>query len=535
MPLLAAVVLITGMVFGFKLRDSLRYKRDITTIIERNDRLEQVIDLIKQRYVDTVNPNLLYEDAVNGILSHLDPHTEYIAADRLQRINEDMMGSFFGIGISFTILNDTIQVTSVVDDGPARVAGLEIGDQIIKVGDSIVAGTNITSERIMGLLKGKQYSKVFVTLMDPVDGRQRTVTIKRDAIPNYSIDASIMLDSITGLVKITRFSATTYDEFVKAVTNLKKQGMKQLLIDVRQNPGGYLDAVKNIIDELLPGEKLIVYTKGLNSSKTEYLSGSEGVFENGKVAVLVDENSASASEILAGSVQDWDRGVIIGRRTFGKGLVQDQYSLEDGSALRLTIARYYIPSGRCIQRSFEDGREAYEEEMLARYHNGELIGYDTIAPADTTKYYTANKRVVYGGGGITPDVYVPYDTARMSTALLNLVFSDGFKSVIWDYYLYNRAKLKQYKNVSEYDAGFDANILVEQYISLQDKPTRRVIDIMLKNKVSKAYFTLQMKAQLARLLYGNNGYFSITMPDDVVVKKAMNVLSSDAYSNIISR
>ncbi|MCB0696546.1 MAG: S41 family peptidase [Chitinophagaceae bacterium] len=534
-PMLFAITLIAGMSIGFKLRDSLRNKRDITTIIQRNDRLEQIIDLINARYVDSVNANLLYEDAVNGIIRHLDPHTVYIPADKLQSVNEELEGSFFGIGVEFSIVKDTIQITSVIEGGPAEVAGIQIGDRLIKVGDSVVAGTGITSTRIIKMLKGKQFSKVFLTMMDPVRDETRVVSLKRDEIPKYSIEAGVMLDSVTGIIKITRFSATTYDEFEKVLADLKKQGMKKLIVDLRQNSGGYMEPAKQIADEFLSGDKLIVMTRGMNSMVRKYIAGNTGGFEDGELAILVDEQSASASEILAGAIQDWDRGVIIGRRTFGKGLVQDQFDLEDGSALRLTIAKYYTPSGRSVQRSFENGREAYNHDFMMRYESGELTGYDTLSNPDTTKYYTANNRVVYGGGGITPDVYVPYDTTKLSTSLLNLIFSDNVKAVVWDYYINNRTSLKQYRTVRDFGKAFSADTLVQNYINRQDRQTKKVVEMMLKKERYRSFFALQMKAQLARMLFRDNGYYSISYKDDNMVAKALEIFNSNVYSTIVSR
>jgi carboxyl-terminal processing protease len=354
-PLIFSLVLIAGMTLGFNLRDTLRNKRDIQTIIERNDRLEQIIDLVNERYVDSVNTNDLYRDAVNGILSHLDPHTIYIPADELQGVNEDLEGSFYGIGVEFAVMRDTILVTSVIPSGPAEKAGIHTGDKIVKVGDSIVAGKDMPSDQVVRMLKGKQNTDVIVGLKDIETGGMKTVTIRRDAIPVYSVDANLMLDEITGYIKISRFSANTYDEFAKAVKSLKASGMQQLIIDVRLNPGGYLESARDIVDDLLPGEKMVVYTKGRNSSLREYKTRDKDLFERGKVAILIDERSASASEILAGAVQDWDRGIIVGRRSYGKGLVQEQYDMDDGAALRLTIAKYYTPSGRSIQRSMKPG------------------------------------------------------------------------------------------------------------------------------------------------------------------------------------
>lgn len=532
LPLLMAIILVVGMTLGFNLRDTLRYKRDLNTIIQRNDRLEQLIDLIKEKYVDTVNANLLYEDAISGILKHLDPHTVYIPADELEEVNDDLEGSFFGIGVEFSIIRDTIQVTSVIDDGPAARAGVEKGDLLLKVGDSVVAGTGISSDKIIKMLRGKQYSNVLVTLMQP-GGDVRRVTIKRDVVPLYSVEASLMLDSITGFVKINRFSATTYNEFAKALAELKKTGMKQLVLDLRQNPGGYLDAAVNIADEFLSGDKRIVYTKGLHSSQYTYSAGKKNDFEDGKLVVLVDESSASASEILAGAVQDWDRGVIIGRSTYGKGLVQEQYDMDDGSALRLTIAKYYTPSGRCIQRSYAKGKDEYEQDFVRRFETGELTGNDSTTLTDTTKFYTSHKRVVYGGGGIRPDVYVPYDTNKFSSAILNLLYSDELKAVVWDYYIKHRQQLQQYSSVKSYSTEFKGDELVSDYLKTLEPHLRKVALDVIRDSNQYGYFRLQMKAQLARVLYRNNGYYLINSGDDKMIKKAREILNSHAYSTIV--
>ncbi len=524
------------MVLGFNLRDTLRNKRDINTVIERNDRLEQVIDLVNEKYVDSLNTNVLYHDAVTGILSHLDPHTTYIPADEVASANQDLNGGFFGIGVEFSIVHDTIQVTSVVDNGPAQRAGIDIGDQLIKVDDSVVAGKNISSERIITLLKGKQHTRVYLTLKQPVSPVARQVAIVRDIVPIYSVEAWLMIDNTTGYIKINRFSATTYDEFVKALKKLQAFGMKELVIDLRDNPGGYLDAATMIADELLSNDKLIVYTKGLHSPRTDYKAQENGLFENGRLAVLVDENSASASEILAGAVQDWDRGIIVGRRSFGKGLVQEQYELPDGAELRLTIAKYYTPSGRCIQRSFAKGKAAYEKDFEARFENGELTSADTSGAADTTRYYTAGRRIVYGGGGIKPDVYVPYDTLHFSPALLSMVYSQEMKEIIWDYYIHNRASLK-FRNVADFDEKFNAQkVLIQKYLSSIKLPKqKKVLQNIIKEPESNEHLERQVKAQLARFIYRDNGFYAITAKDDNVVQDALRTLHSDAYLKLILR
>ena len=528
--------MIFGMVLGFNLRDSLRSKRSIETVIERNDRLEQIIDLINEKYVDSVNTNALYEDAVDGILSHLDPHTVYIPADQLQSVNEDLEGSFFGIGVEFSILRDTIQITSVVENGPAERAGVETGDQVIAVGDSVVAGNGITSERIIRMLRGKLKSKVLVTLRSSMSGTARKTIIERGSIPLHSVDASILLDNDVAYIKINRFSATAYEEFSSALKTLLAKGAKSLVVDVRQNPGGYLDAATMIADELIDDEKLIVYTEGRKSARTEYRAGEPGMFERGKVAILVDEGSASASEILAGAIQDWDRGIVVGRRTFGKGLVQEQYEMDNGSALRLTVAKYYTPSGRSIQRSYAKGKEAYAKDLHRRFESGELTGADSIEVLmDTTTFYTSNNRAVYGSGGIAPDIYVPYDTSRLNAALLNVVFSENTKNILWDYFLSHRAELKKYKNVEEFDSGFNTEQLISSFVAKAPADIAGQANKVLAKPSNRKYFEIQLKAQLARFLFRNNGYYTVYSSYDPVLQRALTVLKDETYSTIIKR
>lgn len=513
------------MVLGFNLRDSLR---------KRDNRLDDIISLIRDKYVDTVDNGILYKDAVSGILQSLDPHTVYIPAEELEDINEDLDGGFSGIGVEFSIVRDTIEVTSVVENGPASKAGVEVGDQLLKVGDSLVAGINITSARIIKMLKGKQSSNVDVTLKNPLTDAIKQFPITRDIIPTYSVEASIMVDNTTGLIKINRFSATTYKEFNAALRKLIDQGATRLIIDLRDNPGGYLDAATSIADDLLDKDKLIVYTKGVHAPKKEYKAGESSLFEQGKLAILVDESSASASEILAGAVQDWDRGVIIGRRTYGKGLVQQQYEMTDGAALRLTIAKYYTPSGRSIQRSFDKGRDAYIEDYEKRFESGELIGKDSASAADTVPFYTAGHRIVYGGGGITPDVYVPYDTSRLSPSLMNVIFSQELKSAIWDYFIRNRKSLK-FKTIKEFSASFDPAVVTSNYFALLSPDARKGTMKELARPVNDSFFKLQIKAQMARYLFHDNGYYAISFKDDNVVNKALQIMNSNKYSELISR
>ncbi len=535
MPLFFSIVMVGGMALGFNLRDTLRGKRDIQAVIERNDRLEQIIDLINEKYVDSVDKDALYQDAIEGILSHLDPHTNYIAADELEEVNEDLDGSFYGIGVGFDVFDDTINVTSVIPDGPAAKAGIVTGSKLIRVGDSVVAGVKMPSDNVIRMLKGKLNTQVTVQLIEPTANATKTIKIARGEIPIYSVVADLMLDNKTGYIKINRFSATTYDEFAKALLGLVKSGMEQLVIDVRQNPGGYLTAAQYIADELLADDKLVVYTQGIHEKRKDYKTNGRHGFEKGKVAILIDEGAASASEILAGAVQDWDRGIVVGRRSYGKGLVQEQYEMNDGAAIRLTIAKYYIPSGRSIQRPYEKGRDAYAEDFITRFQHDVLQGNDSAFSADTTKYYTANKRVVYGGGGIKPDVYVPFDTARITPGISNMLYSDDARRVVWDYYMSHRAELLQYKNIAAFNTSFKCDELVNGFMKRQDAVFRRAVERVLRNKTNYNYFCLQLKAQLARILYRNNGYYAITVWDDNVIRKTVEIMNSPQYSAIIGR
>lgn len=535
MPLIFSLILIAGMVLGFNLRDTLRSKRDINTVIERNDRLEQVIDLINEKYVDSINGDNLYKDAITGILKSLDPHTVYIPADEMEDVTDDMEGNFSGIGVEFSIVRDTIQVTSVVDRGPASQVGIELGDQLIKVGDSVVAGVNITSSRIIAMLKGKTKSSVNLTVKHYFSSALKTVSITRDLIPLYSVDAGIMLDGNTGFIKINRFSATTYKEFSDALKRLKSQGAKQLVIDLRDNPGGYLEQATKIADDLLDGDKLIVYTKGAHATRTEYRAGETSGFEKGKVAILLDESSASASEILAGAVQDWDRGIIVGRRSFGKGLVQEPYEMQDRSELRLTVAKYFTPSGRYIQRSFAKGRDAYEADYEKRTELSEMTGSDIFIPTDTTKYFTANHRIVYSGGGIKPDVFVPYDTMKISVEMGNRLGSPELKAAIWDYFLSHRTTLN-YKDIHTFLVSFnDEDEILNKYLASVSILSRKKVAAELNHSSIRHYFELHIKAQIARFLFKDNGYFAVLAQDDKVIRAALNALNDDRrYSNIIT-
>jgi carboxyl-terminal processing protease len=532
-PLTFSVILILGILIGFQLNKYLAKKRPISNVVERNDRLEEIIDIISTKYVDSVSTDSLYEDAVNGILKHLDPHTVYIPAKDLAQVTEDLEGNFKGIGVEFYILKDTLMITSVLKNGPSADAGIQPGDKVLKVNDSSIIG--YSSEGIISKLRGIEGSSVKLGLLRSSENRTLDIEVKRGVIPIFSIDAAYMIDAETGYIRINRFSATTYREFMKALNTLLAAGMKQMILDLRQNPGGYLDAATAIADELIGGDKLLVYTQGRNSQKEEYMSGQKGKFENGRLVVLVDEGSASASEILAGAVQDWDRGVVIGRRSYGKGLVQEQFELGDGSALRLTIARYFTPSGRSIQRPYNKGREEYEEAFENRYRDGSLTLPDTARSGDTVRFFTEQKhRVVYGGGGIKPDIITPYETNRFAGELYELLSSPILNNTIYEYFSRHSKEMSVYKTFRQFDASFSVTpqLMSDLKANFQPEFGKQVSKVWSDARAMDVLRT-RIKALLARMLFRSSGYYQEINKDDNVIQRSLNILRSREYSAIV--
>ncbi|WP_240619193.1 S41 family peptidase [Chitinophaga costaii] len=514
-----AGVLALGMYLGHKMPGS---QNGNMGLFNRNQTpLQEVINLLKAKYVDTLQAADLQQEAIEGILSHLDPHSVYIPPANLADVNDNLEGNTQGIGVEINVIADTVNIVSVLTGSPADKMAVRSGDRIIKVNDSTVAGNGITVEGIRKLLRGPEESKVKVTVLR--GQKLLDMQITRGIIPLYSVDAAYMTAPGVGYIKISKFSATTYKEFMDAITKLKGQGLKDLIIDLRQNPGGYLEAATNIADELLSDNKLILYSKGSNYPKAEYKCNKPGVFEDGPLAILTDEGSASASEILAGAIQDWDRGTVIGRRTFGKGLVQEQYGLSNGGALRLTIARYYIPSGRCIQKSYTNGRAAYDEDILNRYNHGELLNKDSIKPTDTVPYHTAKGRTVYGGGGITPDIFIPIDTSRFTPLVTKLYIRDVMNQFTARYYSAHLPEFANYHNAEDFNKRFqisDALFSELKAFAVADS-VPGVQDI----RESEAVVVKQrMKALFAKQLFRNEGYLLINNANDAMVHKAIEVL-----------
>jgi carboxyl-terminal processing protease len=517
MPLLFSLVLVLGMVIGSALRDNVPNSRGIFNRGKRSV-LQEVVDLVNLRYVDKVNTDTLAGEAIQAMLAHLDPHSVFIPASNVEEINEDLQGNFEGIGVEFFIIEDTVHVTNVLSDGPSDKAGLKVGDKFLRVGDSAVAGKSITGDKIKNLLRGIGGSKVNVTVLR--NGKPVQAVITRGTIPLYSVDAAYMIDTTTGYIHLNKFSGTTYEEFMKAMETLEQKGMKKLIFDLRGNGGGILTEATDIVDEFLDDERLIVYTQGNKQEKIEYRCKRPGLFETGKLVLLVDESSASASEVVAGALQDWDRATIIGRRTFGKGLVQEQYDLSDGSALRLTVARYYTPLGRNIQKPYNKGRDAYNEELAERFANGELVNGDTVTKHTGPAFKTKKGRIVYGGGGITPDVFIPFDTATFSSNVYVLFDNQLFSKFIYTYYQQNKGYFDQFKDPADFARRYnDTRTAWNSLISYAGKNSVNIQSVPERDKVE---IEKRIKTWLARQIWRMEGYYEVSNADDTAISKAMD-------------
>jgi carboxyl-terminal processing protease len=551
----------------------------------------QTLALIDYFYVDTANLERISEKGIEAMLKELDPHSIFITKDEVKKMNEPLEGNFDGIGVSFQFMNDSIHVVEVISDGPAEKVGMLAGDIIIKVDDDVATGDTIKNDWVFKHLRGEKGTKVKVSVKRA--GRKEPIvfTITRDKIPLHSIDTWFMVDEQIGYVRLSRFAQTSTEELLEAIKSLQKEGMKDLIFDLRGNGGGYLNVAWEIADHFLAGNKMIVYTEGIHSKKQAYNTIKRGSFEEGRLIILVDEYSASASEIVSGAVQDWDRGVVIGRRTFGKGLVQRPFTLEDKSQIRLTTSRYYTPSGRCIQKPYDEGVEAYQNDYAQRYKQGEMTNADSIHFADSLKYKTNNGRTVYGGGGIMPDVFIPMDTSRASDYLINLRSKSLFNNYSLNWVEKNREdflkKAPEFKDFSkEYDKlnllkDFEAyaekegvtktevkkewvNQIVmdylksemsdsnavsyqsyEEYAKSLTSKEKLVKEIIEKakiedkkaerlNKESEIYIATTLKALIARNLYGTKYFYMCTSETDKELKKAIEVLKGGDYEKIIS-
>ena len=515
--------MIVGMLIGFRLRGNINPTGFFKT--RKQTPVQEVMDLVNMKYVDHVAMDTLGDNAIDGMLAHLDPHSIFIPATDLSEVNEDLQGNFEGIGVEFQIFDDTVNVVSVLAGGPSEKAGLKVGDKFLKVGDSVVAGNGVDNDKIRKLLRGPGASKVEVTLLRI--GQPATplhVTISRGTIPLPAVDVAYMINKETGYIRIGKFSETTHAEFAQALMKLQGQGLQKLILDLRGNGGGILQESIEIADDFLDGDKLIVYTVGARSPKVEYRCRRDGLFEQGKLALLTDEGTASASEVLAGALQDWDRATIIGRRTFGKGLVQEQYQLSDGSALRLTIARYYTPTGRSIQKPYDRGHDDYNEEVMKRFHDGEVLHGDTSTRHAGIAYKTLGKekRTVYGGGGITPDIFVGFDTATMSRNITTLYVAGTLNRFIYSYYIQHLPLFQSFSGPSDFVAKFhDDEQLWNSLVAYAAKDTIDIRNISPKDKLVLQH---RIRAFLARQIWRTEGFYEVSNAYDPAVAKALDVV-----------
>ncbi len=494
----------------------------------------RLLRLIDGYYVDSVNINEITEKAIVNILSELDPHSVYMSKDEVAQMNEPLVGNFEGIGITFNIFKDTLLVTTTVAGGPSEKVGLRAGDRIVEVDNKNIAGIGLKNSDVFNMLRGNKGTQVNLKVLRKNEPGLLDFTIIRDKIPINSLDAGYMIDDATGFIKLNKFSATTTEEFTTAMKELKKQKVQNLILDLRGNGGGYLNSAVEISGQFLDNNQLVVYTSGINEPRKDYNAGSAGEFKKGKLVILVDEGSASASEIVAGAVQDWDRGIIIGRRTFGKGLVQKPFYLTDGSMVRLTTAHYYTPSGRCIQKPYDEGLDEYRKDYQHRLSSGEMFNADSIQFSDSLKFNTLiNKRTVFAGGGVIPDIFVPRDTSSHYAFINRLRRNNIIYNYTLDYIDKNREHIKsKYPKFKDFETKF--SVSDDIIAGIVENGVKEGIE---KNAESLAFSRNDMKREvkslLARDLYERDAFYKVYLKDDKEILKALEVIRNQKDYNTV--
>lgn len=519
MPFIFAVVLFCGVLLGITINKMGAGKQKAFSQLSA-DKLDQVMQFVMENYVDTVSEDQLYESVIDQMLLTLDPHSRYIPAEQLASVNEGLEGNFKGVGIQFQIIQDTVYVLATIEGGPSKEAGLMAGDRIIMVNDSLIAGIGINNEEVMKRLKGPAGTKVNVGIIrDGLDGIQ-TYPITRGNIPLFTARVAYMVDDKIGYIKIDNFNRNTHSEFAESLAYLIDQGMEDLIIDLQGNPGGILTEAVEIVDELMERKRLVTYTEGQSSPRFDYKTQRFGLFEEGELIVLMDQGSASASEIVAGAIQDWDRGLIVGRRSFGKGLVQRQIDLDDGSAIRLTIARYYTPSGRSIQKPYTNGYFEYENELYDRYENGELYSIDSLVLEDSTEYKTMGGRTVFGGGGILPDVFVPRDSFWLDQEFTK--YAAHARTYMDIYFSRNSADFIEMDDRRAFVESWEVNATVFESFKVYAEGKENISES--PNSYEVLYLKTMMKAELAKLLYDDSAYFQVMNTVNPIVRKGVELI-----------
>lgn len=523
LPLIIAVSVIAGVLLGVKLEQRVSGEMIRSLNYFQPDKLSMMLSLIDKDYVDSISKQDLIEQTIPKVLKELDPHSAYIPAKDMVAVNEEMRGNFSGIGIQFTMQKDTVHVLDVISGGPSQKLGVLAGDRIVTVNDSIVAGIEIGTDSIVSLLRGKKGTKVNVGIKRSGVDQLIGFEITRGEIPLYSVDVSYMLNDKAGYIKVSRFAGTTHKEFVEGIEFLKTQGAEELVVDLRANSGGYLDQVIRMVDEFIPGGKLLLYSEGHARKRQNIYSSDGGIWEDKPVVVLIDDYSASASEIFAGALQDCDRGLIVGRRSFGKGLIQEGIPFMDGSVLRLTVARYHTPSGRCIQKPYVKGEgDDYQLELLHRYEHGEFLEADSIQFNDSLRYETANGRIVYGGGGIMPDIFVPADTTGISDLFAEIISKNYIYYFAFDYSDKHRTELQAYQSVSEFTAHLNEIGYTKKFIAHVKSEGVQWDEEGYRE--SKEIIEAQLYAYTARNILGDDAFYPVIQKIDHVLDTVNTVL-----------